>query len=204
MAPKRHLEDGEDAHPSKKHRSGFKVGPDNLPDGTWRRKVIKIKKDLIHKAKIKKSYSKLKAREGIPETSTNRYLVEDPNAETSPEPPQGIHPERQMMLDAADQSEPPEEEGTVQSLRNPNQRRRSKRPGYFEKELDIAENQKAEAEARKAEFEKREKEKQQKIAERERHRRVMGKARTGGKNGQRKLGLESKVLLDKVKKMVSE
>jgi hypothetical protein len=38
MAPEIPLEiDPVDSLPRKK-RSGFKVGPDNLPDGTWRRK----------------------------------------------------------------------------------------------------------------------------------------------------------------------
>jgi hypothetical protein len=32
----------------------------------------------------------------------------------------------------------------------------------------------------------------------------MAKARTGGKNGQRKLGKESKVLLEKVRRIVGE
>ena len=32
----------------------------------------------------------------------------------------------------------------------------------------------------------------------------MAKARTGGKNGQRKLGRESKVLLEKVQNLVAE
>jgi hypothetical protein len=38
MAPKRPIEDDAVAPQSKKHRTGFKVGPDNLPDGTYRRK----------------------------------------------------------------------------------------------------------------------------------------------------------------------
>ncbi|KAJ8122700.1 hypothetical protein O1611_g9779 [Lasiodiplodia mahajangana] len=48
---------------AKKHRKGFRVGPENLPDGPWRRKVDKIKKDLIHKAKVKKAYKKIKTTE---------------------------------------------------------------------------------------------------------------------------------------------
>jgi hypothetical protein len=40
MAPKRPLEDDTTASKPKKQRSGFKVGPDNLPDGMWRRKGI--------------------------------------------------------------------------------------------------------------------------------------------------------------------
>ena len=42
------------------------------------------------------------------------------------------------------------------------------------------------------------------MEERERFRRAMAKARTGGPNGQRKLGRESKVLLEKVKRMVGD
>jgi hypothetical protein len=38
MAPKRPIADDAVASQSKKHRIGFKVGPDNLPDGTYRRK----------------------------------------------------------------------------------------------------------------------------------------------------------------------
>ncbi len=82
------------------------------------------------------------------------------------------------------------------------QQRRAKKPGYFEKEQEYAEQQRVEAEARRAEFERREKEKKGKIEERERFRRTMAKARTGGKNGQRKLGKESQVLLERVKRMV--
>jgi hypothetical protein len=43
MAPKRPLEDDASASKPKKQRSGFKVGPDNLPDGTWKRKGMIIK-----------------------------------------------------------------------------------------------------------------------------------------------------------------
>jgi hypothetical protein len=38
MALKRLREDDALASKPKKQRSGFKVGPDNLPDGTWKRK----------------------------------------------------------------------------------------------------------------------------------------------------------------------
>ncbi|ROW15127.1 hypothetical protein VPNG_02939 [Cytospora leucostoma] len=47
--------------PDAKKRKGFRVGPENLPDGAWRRKNTKIKHDLIHKAKLKKEYAKVKA-----------------------------------------------------------------------------------------------------------------------------------------------
>jgi cell division protein FtsL len=103
------------------------------------------------------------------------------------------------MLDAPREPTPPPQLGQHRP-----QQRKNKRPAYFEKEQAFAEQQKAEAEARRLEFERRDKEKKQKIEERERFRRTMAKARTGGKNGQRKLGKESKVLLERVKRMVGQ
>lgn len=106
------------------------------------------------------------------------------------------------MLDAPRESTPPPNQ--AQSFSQRPQQRRSKKPGYFEREQAFAAQKKAEAEARRIEFERREKEKKQKVEERERFRKAMAKARTGGKNGQRKLGKESKVLLEKVKRIVGE
>jgi hypothetical protein len=102
-------------------------------------------------------------------------------------------PEKPALLPSQEQS---------YSQRPQQQQRRGKRPAYFEKEQAFAEQKKAEAEARRAEFERRDREKRGKIEERERFRRTMAKARTGGKNGQRKLGKESQVLLERVKRMV--
>ncbi|KAI5284581.1 hypothetical protein KEM52_002846, partial [Ascosphaera acerosa] len=42
---------GQASREGKRKGKGFSVGPANLPDGTYRRKVTKIKEDLIHKAK---------------------------------------------------------------------------------------------------------------------------------------------------------
>jgi hypothetical protein len=80
--------------------------------------------------------------------------------------------------------------------------KRSRRPAYFAKETAYAEQQKAEAEARRLELERKDRERRERIEERERFRRAMAKARIGGRNGQRKLGRESRVLLEKVKKLV--
>jgi len=54
----------------------------------------------------------------------------------------------------------------------------------------------------RGERERREKERNERTEERERFRRAMAKARTEGRNGQRKLGRESMVLLGRVKKLV--
>jgi hypothetical protein len=151
---------------------------------------------LIYKAKLKKSYAKLKARE--PEAPIPSYI-------TSPSPPPAepsheLHPERQAMLDAPRESTPP----PTSIQQRPPRERKNRRPGYFEKEEAYAEQKRVEAEARRIEFERRDKERKQKIEERERFRKAMAKARSGGRNGQRKLGKESQVLLERVKRMVGE
>lgn len=74
----------------------------------------------------------------------------------------------------------------------------------FKREYDEAQQRKAEAEERRKAREEAERERQRKMEERERFRRAMAKARTGGKNGQRKLGRESNVLLERVKRMIGE
>ncbi|RKF57710.1 hypothetical protein GcC1_187041 [Golovinomyces cichoracearum] len=178
----------------RKRQSGFKVGPDNLPDGTYRRKVIKIKRDLIQKAKLKKSYAKLKARESCNLTHTSIST----SAPQSTEPASlELHPDRQAIINAPDENISP----TPQDV--PHQKRlHSRKPAYYEREQAFAEQKKAELETRRLESERRAMEKLKRLQERERFRKAMAKARTGGKNGQRKLGRESTVLLEKVKRLV--
>ncbi|KAI6244896.1 hypothetical protein HI914_07060 [Erysiphe necator] len=175
----------------KKRRPGFKIGPDNLPDGTYRRKVVKIKKELIRKAKIKKSYAKIKASESISLATTNTLTSSLKNL-----PSQELHPERQAMLNTPDE----EITSTNKQEQFPQRRHRSKRPSYFEKEQAFAEKKKAEKEAQREEFKRRAKERAEKLEDRKRFRKAMAKARIPGKNGQRKLGRESVVLLEKIKK----
>lgn len=220
MAPKRDRDDDAQGPKVKRVKGGFKVGPENLPDGTWRRKVIKIKKDLIHKAKVKKSYAKVKKtaplleKPHVPEPEPSTIIIRapeepvrapspKPSTETAQDAAVELHPSRQAMLDEPEVEEkplPPRNSGP--KLPRAERKPRTKKPGYFEKEKAIADQKKKEAEERRAEFERREAEKKAKLAERERFRRAMAKARTGGKNGQRKLGRESGVLLEKVRRMV--
>jgi hypothetical protein len=154
--------------------------------------VVKIKKDLIYKAKVKKSYAKVKAREPAPAPLPDFAL------DTTAEPSQELHPERQAMLDTPrDPTPPPYAPQGEFSWKE-----RKRRPGYFDKEQEYAEQQCADADARRVEFEERSRARKEKLEERERHRRAMAKARSGGRNGQRKLGKESNILLERVKKMV--
>ena len=106
------------------------------------------------------------------------------------------------MLDTPRSPTPPPQTRSFYP-RHPRERK-NRKPGYFEKEEAYAEQKRAEAEARREEFERRDKERRQKIEERERFRKAMAKARSGGRNGQRKLGKESQVLLERVKRMVGE
>lgn len=114
-----------------------------------------------------------------------------------------LHPARQAMLGE------PEAKHTLSGLEHSQDNIRRKRPRKpkpvpFEKEARLAHERKEENERRREEAEKARSERQRKIEERERFRKEMAKARTGGKNGQRKLGRESKVLLQRVKNLVAE
>ncbi|KAI0521441.1 hypothetical protein F5B22DRAFT_596846 [Xylaria bambusicola] len=258
MAPskKRPIEGDDAAGPAaKKIRKGFRVGPENLPDGPWRRKVDKIKKDLIHKAKVKKAYKKIKTNELAASSRSSKPALSDVDpgsvtivrtdtgddgdeisdgnrsendakgeeeqeqrVEESPEPQ--IHPQRQAMLDDDDHNNDNDntdktprrinpdkdnqsiQDETPQRHQERERTNRQRKPGYFDQALTIAERKRAEAAERAAEKERREVERQRKNEERERFRRAMAKARKPGRDGQRRLGRESGLLLEKVKKMV--
>lgn len=204
MAVKRPHE-GDAASSAKRHKKkGFAIGPANLPDGTHRRKMEKIKKSLIEKAKIKKQYAKLKAREDKEGAASRKSVYDreasDDNAnqqplEPVPEPTLEPHPDRVAMLE----ENSPEPERQQSSKR----RQRRPRPQPFQKESELARKKREEAEVRHKAREEAERERAKKAAERERFRKTMAKAR-GGPNGQRKLGRESTVLLAKAQRLMGK
>ncbi|KAH7371369.1 hypothetical protein BKA66DRAFT_514175 [Pyrenochaeta sp. MPI-SDFR-AT-0127] len=203
MAVKRAQEDGVDSK-AKKQRKGFSVGPANLPDGTYKRKVQKIKKDLIHKAKLKKQYAKLRAREDDDATTPRKSVydgegdasdAEEP-AEPVPEPSLEPHPDRVRMLEEEDAHD-------AEPGQSAERRKRRPRPQPFKKETELALQKKEDAEARQKAREEADKERTRKLAERERFRKTMAKAR-GGPNGQKKLGRESTVLLAKAQRLMGK
>jgi type IV secretory pathway VirB10-like protein len=229
MAPKHQNEGGDAAPEAKKPKHGFRVGPENLPDGPWRRKglsfllfytlkifihftyshsttVTKVKKELIHKAKIKKAYAKIKAREQqnapapkISEPVQDEAPVEDASEEKQPEEEgEEMHPTRQLML--ADEAKA--QNNSVGEPTSDGNRRRTRRPGYYDKQLAKAAQRQEEAEMKRREFERRQEERAQKIAERQKFKKAMAKTRD--RNGNKKLGRESSILLDKVRKLVAE
>ena len=165
--------------------------------------VKKIKENVIYKAKLKKQYAKLKAREEDAEDTPRKSVYEreaeandddDESAEPAPEPTLEPHPDRVKML------EEPEKELAVSSF---DRRQRRQRADPFQKEAEIARKKKEQAEALQKAREEADKERAKKIAERERFRKAMAKAR-GGPNGQRKLGRESKVLLEKAQRLMGK
>lgn len=218
MAPKRPHED-DSRKSAKKQKKGFSVGPANLPDGTHRRKgmwfrtidrciyadycsVQKIKKDLIHKAKLKQQYAKLKAREETGAAPSGKSVYDRAaeasdgnNDEPIPEPSLEPHPDRLKMLE--DTSPESDHERPAE------RRQRRPRPQPFQKESEAARKKKQEAEARQKAREEADRERLTKLAERERFRKTMAKAH-GGSNGKRKLGLESTVLLTKIQRSMGK
>jgi hypothetical protein len=169
--------------------------------------VQKIKKDLIHKAKLKQQYAKLKAREekGAAPSGKSVYDREadasdggnDELAQPVPEPSLDPHPDRVKMLEQ-------EEELPRPRLDMPTEhRQRRPRPQPFQKESEAARKNKEDAEARQRAREEADRERATKLAERERFRKTMAKAH-GGSNGKRKLGLESTVLLSKIQRSMGK
>ncbi|KAM5471881.1 hypothetical protein MauCBS54593_003287 [Microsporum audouinii] len=219
MAPKRKMDEDVEGKESKRPKKGFSVGPANLPDGTYRRKVIKIKADLIHKAKLKKSYEKIKARELASGPVKSVYETQESNERThdeaagagdSSKPADGpagleLHPDRQAMVAQSEVEQLEREQARArrggretqeaeekQDNRPHGRRQRRAKPYPFAREEDAAQRRIAEAKAR---------EKLRQMKEKERA--DMARAKRPDRSGRRRLGRESKVLLDKVKRLVA-
>lgn len=186
--------------PGKKKRKGFSVGPVNLPDGTYRRKAQKIKKDLIQKAKVKKAYAKVKAQE---EAAHATPLTGLPDGSAGDEPTDAapasleLHPDRQAMVDAAETraTERPKLESQDDQYQNTRSQPRQRRPkqSRYQKELELATQHKANIEAKQKAREAREKE-----------RKAMTKAKRPGQDGKVKLGRQGTVLLSRIQRMNQE
>lgn len=164
----------------------------------------KIKDSLIRKAQVKRSYNKIREKEPV---ILPKYYTEQPDPSDVEQVEQApasmeLHPARQAMLDEPDKPIVPIPSGSSQQPRR--KRPRKSKPVPYEKEARLAQQRKEEAETKREAAEKARLERQSKIEERERFRKAMAKARTGGKNGQRKLGRESKVLLERVQSLVAE
>jgi len=186
------------------HAVGSVCAQDRVATCTNAHIVEKIKKSLIDKAKIKKQYAKLKAREDTEATAPRKSVYEREAekegathdlTEPAPEPSLEPHPDRVAMLE--------ERSPEPQATRYIDRRERRPRPQPFQKESEVARKKREEAEARQKAREEADKEREKKLAERERFRKTMAKAR-GGPNGKRKLGRESTVLLAKAQRLMGK
>lgn len=191
--------------------------------------VIKIKADLIHKAKLKKSYEKIKARELAAAPVKSVYETQDASEDSHAEAaaakqdsskpadrPAGLelHPDRQAMVDSHGEQDRLRGEAARARRRDEKQqetdedgrpggsgsgsgsgsgrRQRRAKPYPFAREEDAAQKRIAEAKAR-AEL--------RRMKQKERD--DMARAKRPDQFGKRRLGRESKVLLDKVKRLVA-
>ena len=132
--------------------------------------------------------------EQLPEPATREH---DPVEDVAP-PNTDPHPDRQKMMD-----EPlSPQDLTPGGDALPGRRIRRPKPVPLRKDYELGQKRKAEAEERHRAREEANRQRKLKLEERERFRKAMAKARSGGFHGQRKLGRESGVLLEKVKRMV--
>ena len=119
-----------------------------------------------------------------------------------------MHPTRQLMLKDEDKAQAnatsldDPESGAAADATPDGRRRRTRRPGYYDKQLKKADQIRTEKEQRMQEMQRRREERERKIAEREKYKRAMAKTRD--KDGNKKLGRESNLLLQKVKRIVAE
>ncbi|KAI9831770.1 MAG: hypothetical protein M1819_004667 [Sarea resinae] len=97
---------------------------------------------------------------------------------------------------------PPQQDLAPCPATRPRQRLNHHKPTPFLKESAAAARLRAERDAARHAREQAARERERAIEDRERWRRAMAKARQGGRNGQRKLGRESGILLERVRRAV--
>ncbi|MBE3044371.1 hypothetical protein IMZ48_17750 [Candidatus Bathyarchaeota archaeon] len=162
--------------------------------------------------KLKKAYARIKAEEARlanPSTaeapSAPENEAEESGDEEEPTPTEEAAPDTTEKPAAPPKKTAtkaaPEEDTQMHPARQSNL---TQKPGYFDRALRESNKRKEQREAREAEFERRRVERDGKIKERQRFRKLSAKAREVGPNGQRKLGRESEVMLEKVKRMMGQ
>jgi len=126
----------------------------------------------------------------------------DPTIEAAPPASLEPHPDRLPLLSQT--SPDPTSPLINHNPHHPTKYQRKPKIDPFSRSSHEAQRRKQEVDRRREEKERAEQERQRKLKERERHRKAMAAARKGGKNGQRKLGRESGVLLDRVRRIVGD
>jgi hypothetical protein len=98
----------------------------------------------------------------------------------------------------------PSSSATTKFTARPDKTKQGKKPDYFDKQLHEAAQRKAAQEAKTQEIQRRKEERVRKVAERDLLRRQMNKAMALDSKGQRKIGRESQVLFEQVKRMMRD
>lgn len=149
---------------------------------------------MIQKAKVKKAYAKIKAQElasGKPKSVYDTYREEDEATKDGEEEKSSeLHPSRVAMLNEPSPEPAPKPERRPRD-NDGKRRERKPRPSAFSKEIEIAEQRKKAAEERRKAREARQKDRED-----------MTRAKRPDQFGKRRLGRESKVLLNRVQRMV--
>ena len=124
------------------------------------------------------------------------------NRVKSASPTLEIHPQRQQMLDQPPM--PSDFDEPECKTKNPGHSKPHSKSRPFANESQAAQQKREEAETRRRAIEESKRHRDTKIADRERMRRMTAAARKPDRSGQRRLGRESKVLLEKVKKLIGD
>ena len=158
--------------------------------------VQKIKHNLIRKAQLKKELARARILEGA--SGVIPVQSGEPQSEPQIEPASiEPHPDRQALMDTpADTIDEPDK--SIKPMR----RERRPRVNPFNRETTQAQKRKEEANERRQIREQADAERKKKLEDRERMRKAVAKARKPGSDGRRRLGRESIVLLERVKKLM--
>lgn len=150
---------------------------------------------------MKKSYAKIKQRVMMETENDQSGLEAESGLGKASAASLDLHPERQVMLDDVQDREI---ESAMRPAASESHRRGPRRgPDPFNKESQKATQRKAEQEARSVAKQEALRQQHSKRDEREKFRKAMVKAKSGGKDrNQRRLGRESKPLLAKIQNMM--
>ena len=138
----------------------------------------------------------MRAKEQDSAAVTNNNIPENATEEQQPSLITR-HPERQALIDGENQNE---EDREGAPSRTTSRRPRKHKQQLFQGDLKIAEARRKDFSKKREDIAAARIERDKRLAERERWRRTMANARGDGKR--RKLGKESTVLLEKVKRML--
>ena len=164
-----------------------------------RQTAQKLKEDLIHKAKVKKAYAKIKAQEEANAPKKSVYDTPEDEIENAKDEEKiedettlELHPDRIAMLNEPEPTPAPASK-SERRPRGDGKRERRQKPSAFTKEMEYAEKQRKFEEARRKDVEAKKKEREALI-----------RAKRPDQFGKRRLGRESNALLSRVQRMVGQ